>query len=163
MNIKKWAMPCIFILIFIVIFRSFFISNYMIEGHSMEPTLNDGDRVFVNQSIDIMIEPRIDDIFFFKLNNKEVLVKRILATPGDYLKVSKGQLFINGRKTRYKDNSMNLLLRDQTKDYRIVPEDCYLVIGDNISISTDSRTFGCISRKQMLGKVIHTYWHNNKR
>lgn len=162
MKIKSIIISLIFSLIFVILLRSFFISNYIIVGHSMEPTYHDGDRVLVNQFIDIVIEPQIDDVYFFKLNENETMIKRIIAKPGDYIKISKDTLYINGKKSRYSDSSMKLLLDDKMKKYQIVPQDCYLVLGDNIDNSTDSRTYGCISRNQMLGKVIYTYWQNKK-
>lgn len=162
MKLKSFFLSVFFVVLFIILLRSFFISNYIIEGHSMEPTYQDGDRVLVNQYIDIVIEPKIDDVYFFKLNENEIMVKRIIATPGDYIKISHDTLYINGKKSRYSDSSMQLLLNDKMRKYRTVPQDCYLVLGDNIDKSTDSRTYGCISRNQMIGKVIYTYWQNKK-
>lgn len=161
MKLRRFILPVIFALFFIVLLRSFFISNYIIDGQSMEPTLSDGDRVFVNQFIDLAIPPEIDDIYFFKLNKNELMVKRIVARPHDYIKVDNNTLFVNGKQTRYHDASVKSLLGNTKNDYRTVPDDCYLVMGDNIQMSTDSRTYGCIHRDQMLGKVIYTYWHKN--
>lgn len=160
MKYSSIIIPFIFGILFIIILRSFFISNYIIDGNSMEPTFFDGDRVLVNQFIDIAKAPEIDDIYFIKLNENEVIVKRIVATPNDYIKLSDNRLYINGERTHYKDSSLKTLLDNPAVSYRTVPADCYLVIGDNLKESTDSRTFGCINSKQMLGKVIYTYWHN---
>ncbi|WP_414043628.1 signal peptidase I [Macrococcus sp. EM39E] len=162
MKLKSFIVPFTCAVLFIVILRSFFISNYIIDGHSMEPNFNDGDRVLVNQFIDIVIEPKKNDVYFFKLNDNELMVKRIIATPGDYIKVSNKTVYINGKKTHYHDASMQQLLDNRMKQYRTVPNNCYLVLGDNIDNSLDSRTFGCINRNQMIGKIIFTYWHNKK-
>ncbi|MCE4955756.1 signal peptidase I [Macrococcoides caseolyticum] len=155
----SWIKSLIVALLIVIFVRSFIISNYIIDGHSMTPTLHDGDRVLVNQLIDVVIPPQQGDIYFFKLNENEVMVKRIVATPGDYLKIYKDSVYINGQETTFKDKTMHALLKHNNQSYRIIPNDCYIVLGDNVDESVDSRTFGCIRRNQFLGKVIYTYWN----
>lgn len=148
--------------VIVVLFRSFFITSYEIQGVSMQPAYHSGDRVFVNIIADMMAQPKEGDVIFFKLNERQTMVKRIAAAPGDYVAIHRKRLFINGKATRYQSSSLKSLTHVDGMKEQIVPEKCYIVLGDNLAESIDSRTYGCIDQSKIIGRVMLTYWPASK-
>ncbi|TDM03773.1 signal peptidase I [Macrococcus carouselicus] len=142
-----------FLLIFLLLFRTFLFSSYVVEGRSMEPALHDGDRAVVSVMGDLLQPLESRDMIFFRMN-EETFVKRVLAVPGDYLAVHHRYLYVNGE--RYSDTKADYqeLLNISESNGQVVPEKCYIVLGDNLQESADSRTYGCIAENDIIGKVI---------
>jgi len=88
---------------------------------------------------------------------KPVFIKRIIAGPGDRWREQNGFIYVNGE--RLDEPYVESERRDQeTIPQRTVPEGEYLVLGDNRSMSCDSRRWGTVPRKNLIGPVFATYW-----
>lgn len=159
---KKLLLTVMMSFIIGVFIKSFFLTSYKVDGDSMTPTLKSGSYVLVNVIHDVFIHPQRNDIYFIKLNNNQTIVKRVVATPGDHVRVMHQQLYVNGEKTTFKDASLNQLIQGNDAYGYTLPKQCYYVLGDHLKTSTDSRTFGCVKLDEMLGKVVYTYWEDNK-
>lgn len=117
----------------------------------MVPTLLDGDIMILDK-----IGYRINglkrfDIVVIKYNNEKI-IKRVIGLPGDYIKYKDNILYVNGKeiKEEYKrDITNNFSLKDL--GYEKIPENKYLVLGDNRSISKDSRIIGLIDKEDIEG------------
>ncbi|WP_226644753.1 signal peptidase I [Mesobacillus subterraneus] len=163
--IKAFALGMI---IFIFI-RIFFFSNYVVEGESMLPTLEDGNKVVVNKLGYETENLERFDVIVFHANKEEDFVKRVIGMPGDKVEYREDMLFINGKKVKepflkqYREQfpvgylTGDFTLQDLTGVER-VPEGKLFVLGDNRLGSWDSRQFGFISEKQVVGKVNLRYW-----
>jgi signal peptidase I len=163
--IKAFALGMI---IFIFI-RIFFFSNYVVEGESMLPTLEDGNKVVVNKLGYETEDLERFDVIVFHANEEEDFVKRVIGLPGDKVEYREDMLFINGKKVeepflkQYREQSPvgyltgDFTLQDLTGIER-VPEGKLFVLGDNRLGSWDSRQFGFISENQVVGKVNLRYW-----
>jgi signal peptidase I len=163
--IKAFALGMI---IFIFI-RIFFFSNYVVEGESMLPTLEDGNKVVVNKLGYETEDLERFDVIVFHANDEEDFVKRVIGLPGDKVEYREDILFINGKQvkeaflTHYREQSPggyltgDFTLEDLTGVER-VPEGKLFVLGDNRLGSWDSRQFGFISEEQIVGKVNLRYW-----
>ena len=127
-----------------------------IAGTSMEPTLNDGDIVLLAKTDKL----KQGDLCAFYYSNK-ILIKRVIATPGDYLWIeSDGTVFVNGKKLDepyVKGKSLGEC--DIEFPYQ-VPENSFFMMGDQRETSIDSRSsvIGCISADQSLGKILCRFW-----
>lgn len=148
-------------------FRSFLFDNYVVDGESMEPTLEDGYNLMVNKFIyDVADVDRFDVIVFHK-NVKDDYVKRVIGLPGDSIEYENSQLFVNGEhiKEDFLESDALSKYDTETKDFTLneitgekkVPEGKLFVLGDNRTNSLDSRKFGFISQKQIVGKVDASY------
>ena len=117
----------------------------------MVPTLLDGDIMILDK-----IGYRINglkrfDIVVIKYNNEKI-IKRVIGLPGDYIEYKDNILYVNGKeiKEEYKrDITNNFSLKDL--GYEKIPENKYLVLGDNRSISKDSRIIGFIDKEDIEG------------
>jgi len=179
------------------IFRSAFADWYTVPSGSMQPTIVEGDRILANKmAYDIRVpfthislyqisNPKRGDIIIFdsaKSGNR--LVKRVVGLPGDIIKLTNNQLYINGetlplsyissaKKSRdLLENllgSKHLIRISKTGsplssfDTITVPENYYLVLGDNRDNSSDSRVIGLVPRHEIIGRtntVIMSFNYN---
>jgi len=130
-----------------------------IAGTSMEPSLNDGDIVLLVKKNDL----QTGDLCAFYYSNK-ILIKRIIATPGDYLWIeSDGTVFLNGEVLDEPYVSEKALGECDVEFPYQVPENNYFVMGDKRETSIDSRSsvIGSIAEDQIIGKIICKFWPLN--
>jgi len=127
---------------------------YVVHGTSMFPTLHEGDRVFVvpyrgNTT------PNRGDVVVLKdvAGLQELLIKRVVALDGDSLTVGDGTVVVNGK---YVHKSTNH--QPPAAYTMIVPDGQIYVMGDNEAYSYDSRAFGAVSMKDVVGKAIMVFW-----
>ncbi len=127
-----------------------------IAGTSMEPSLNDGDLVLLLKTDDL----KTGDLCAFYFSNK-ILIKRIIATPGDYLWIEDdGTVFVNGIELDEPYVSEKALGECDIEFPYQVPENSYFMMGDHRATSIDSRSsvIGCIAEDQIFGKLLCRFW-----
>jgi signal peptidase I len=127
-----------------------------IAGTSMEPNLNDGDIVLLVKTEKL----ETGELCAFYYSNK-ILIKRVIATPGDYLWLEDdGTVFVNGIELEEPYLTEKALGEcDITFPYQ-VPENAFFMMGDQRETSIDSRSsvIGCISSDHIIGKIICKFW-----
>ena len=152
----------------------------------MEPNLNTSDRVLVIKDHFINTEYNLGDVVVFynpnfiytknvyqeyldalqvwNLNNKlsmdTAFVKRIIGLPGDTIIINKsGEVFNNG----FKLNFNNVVSGNESElIYYTVPENSYFLLGDNRNNSIDSRIYGSVNKKQIIGKAVYKIYPLNE-
>jgi signal peptidase I len=139
--------------------RPFIVEAFYIPSESMVPTLEIGDRVFVNKFIYRFAEPERGDIIVFESieGSEQDLIKRVVAVPGDTVAVQNGVLFVNGQPQE--EPYVNDAFPDGSFfGPTTVPEDAVFVMGDNRGNSRDSRFFGPVSISNVEGEAFITFW-----
>jgi signal peptidase I len=130
-----------------------------VEGTSMLPRLEDQDRLFINKFVyRFSAIERSDVVVFHYPRNPQVsYIKRVIAVPGDSLRIDRGQVFVNNLPVR--EPYVPEEYRD-TRSYEaiVVPQGEYFVLGDHRSIASDSRDFGPVKRSLIYGKATFVYW-----
>ncbi|MFD1039033.1 signal peptidase I [Virgibacillus byunsanensis] len=148
----EWG-KAIFIAILVAFFlRSFVFATSIVEGESMDPTLQDGERVIFNKIIYFIDEPERGDIVIIERPTKNY-VKRVIALPGETIKIDNHVLYIN--EEAYEQNFIRQEALNSTGNFGPiqVPENNYFVMGDNRAISKDSRNgLGMINEDDIIGK-----------
>lgn len=154
-------------LVIILVF-TFVVSLQPIAGNSMSPTLEEGQVVVVFR---LFKNYKRDDVVVIKLDTK-YYVKRIIGLPGERIDYLNGILKIDNvayKETFLEDGviTSNFLFEDicsysECPD-RVIPDNMYLVLGDNRPDSIDSRdnSFGLVDKKNIKGKVIFKIWPVN--
>jgi signal peptidase I len=165
----EWIKAIAIGLIIFVVIRTFLFSNYVVEGESMMPTLQDGNKLVVNKIGYQMGDLHRFDVIVFHANESEDYVKRVIGLPGDKVEYKDDILYINGKKQsepyldRYKqeftgDKLTGDFTLEELTGEKTVPEGKIFVLGDNRRSSMDSRYFGFIDEEQIVGKVNLRYW-----
>lgn len=130
-----------------------------VEGTSMMPGLQDQERLFINK-FQYHFEPiHRDDVvvFHFPLDPSKSYIKRVIAVPGDTLRIDDGQVYVNGK--ALKESYVPLRFRDdRSYPETVLHRNEYFVMGDHRLISSDSRDFGPVNRKLIYGKATFVYW-----
>lgn len=136
-----------------------------VSGESMSPCLNDGDRLFVSKLAYGLCEPYGEkllaqwkrpergDIVIYLYNNK-IVVKRCVAVSGDKLEFSADNEYNHILRAGDFSIPLNQIQYLNLKDSVSVPQGYILAIGDNYEVSVDSRTYGFVSERNILGKVL---------
>lgn len=130
-----------------------------VEGRSMEPTLHDHDRLVVNKLEYRLQTPQIGDIVMLRHPNTPdlALVKRVVAGPGDTVAFRDGRMLRNGTLVR-EDFVPQEFRSHEDQPVTDVPQGFYFVLGDHRNDSNDSRYFGPVPQKYILGKIQVRWW-----
>ena len=146
-----------------LVLKLFVVDVLHVSGTSMYPALKDGDRLIVNKLAYGLVrpygekllaqwnEPKVGDIVIYLYNNK-IVVKRCVAIGGESLAYSDDTVYtvtVGDTKIPLTETQWRNL-----KDIDSVPEGYILAVGDNYAESVDSRNYGFVSVRNMLGKVI---------
>jgi signal peptidase I len=130
-----------------------------VEGQSMAPTLADQDRLVVNKLAYHLGDPQRGDIvmLYYPLNPDKSFVKRVIAEPGDTVRIVDGRVYVND--VALLDDYVPPEYRSHD-DYgpRVVDEGYYFVMGDHRNNSSDSRHWGPVPKKYIIGKVQLRWW-----
>jgi signal peptidase I len=130
-----------------------------VEGTSMLPMLKDQDRLFINKMAYRVGEIHRGDVvvFLYPHDHTKSYIKRVIALPGDELRIDRGLVYVNGKQIaekyvprRFED--------ERSQPEMMVPQHEYFVMGDHRSISSDSRDFGPVERGLIYGKAAFVYW-----
>lgn len=147
----------------------FLFSPSAVQGSSMEPNLHPGDRLITSKvTYKLRGIERGDIVVVNSPHNPDIqLIKRVIGLPEETIEVEDGEVYIDGDKLPDEYISVETplwpdsFLKNGT-EYKI-PEDQYIVMGDNRPRSLDSRTFGPISRESIVSQAIYRYFPPSKK
>lgn len=188
--IKEWG-PFILFFIALGLVRLFLIQPVSVDGHSMDPTLADGERLIVLRTAKI---DRFDIVVAKEKegNKTKEIVKRVIGLPGDTITYKDDVLYVNGKKTdetyldkyqkAFEDDelqdiySYNTLFqqlaessdafttaKDGSTEFTVkVPKNQYFLLGDDRIVSKDSREVGPFKKSAIVGEVKFRFWPLSK-
>lgn len=181
-KIKEYSEAIIIAILIALFIRTFVIQAFKIPSGSMKPTLQIGDHILVNKfiygikipylrkTVIPITEPKRGDIvvFIYPVDRTKDFIKRVVGIGGDVIEIKNKKVFLNG--SSYDDthgvytDKLLLPLSIQPRDNFgpvKVPEGSIFVMGDNRDQSYDSRFWGFVKLKDVMGKAFIIYWSWN--
>src|SRR5262249_31741141 len=158
-ELVAWVKTLMSAAVYAVIIVTFGFQVARVEGQSMAPTLEDQDRLIVNKLVYRISDPRRGDIvmLYYPLNPDKSFVKRVIAEEGDTVRIVDGRGDVND--IPLKDDYVATEYRSHD-DWgpQVIPEGYYFVMGDHRNNSSDSRHWGMVPKKYIIGKVQLRWW-----
>jgi signal peptidase I len=138
---------------------TFVIQGARVEGHAMAPTLNNQDRLFVNKAAYHFREPVVGEIVMLRypLNPEKMFIKRLIGQEGDQIRIAGGTVLRNDVPVNDGYVTAEARSRDNWGP-QVVPEGYYFVMGDRRNNSSDSRHWGFVPKKYIVGRVQWRWW-----
>ncbi|PTM56447.1 signal peptidase I [Desmospora activa] len=161
-GIAPWLRTVFLAISFALVVNQFGLALSVVNGTSMEPTLEDGDRLLINKFHFMVNEPQRGDVVTFKdpTRNGRYLVKRVVGVPGDRIEIRDHTLIRNGKKEH--EPYINTEIEDGDYGPIVVKEGHVFVMGDNRQqyASRDSRykSVGQVPNRLIEGKVEFILW-----
>lgn len=151
----KEYLPYIIIIIVILLVRTFIATPVRVSGDSMYDSLKNGELLILYKKATIEKE---DIVVVDKKVTGSRIIKRIIGMPGDKIKCEEGIIYINNEK--YDDKYAS----NKTSDFEEIElkDDEYFVLGDNRLVSYDSRYFGPVNEKYIIGEATYRFFPFNK-
>ncbi|MCJ1662535.1 signal peptidase I [Staphylococcus sp. NRL 18/288] len=161
-KIMKWIVPLVCAIIFVMFIQTFILRVAVVTNDDMAPTLNKNDRVIINK-IKVTFNLLNDGDIIMYRHNHQLHFSRIIGKAGESIEVRDGKLYRDDRQVNksYAKNRdiKNLALRDlNNSDGDIIPPNSYVVLNDNGDKKSDSRTYGLIKDKDIVGDVSLKYY-----
>ena len=169
-EILSWVRTIGGTLLVVLLIQRFIFMAVEVQGSSMAPTFSDGQRVIVWQ---LFYVPEAFDVIVLEHTDGNHHIKRVLGTPGDRVDYIDGEMFVNDELIDepyiMPEPSMNGFVLEglcqlgsyQFTDCSVIPEEYFLVLGDNRNRSGDSREYGLIHQSQIMGRVVLRFWPLN--
>lgn len=176
-TIREYAEAFAIAILLAIVIRTFVVQAFKIPSGSMLPTLQVGDHLLVSKFIYGIKVPMVgtklipiktpqrNDVIVFKYpqDNSIDYIKRVIGLPGENLKIINKQVYINGTPIEdpHAHYMSELIMPGSPRDNLstiAIPEGKFFVMGDNRDNSHDSRFWGVVDQKDILGKAFIIYW-----
>lgn len=147
----------VLIIVVVILIKTYIASPIKVNGNSMYKTLHDKDIMILNEYIYYFDDIKRSDIVVVK-EKGELLIKRVIGIPGDTIECKNGDVYLNKKKLT------ETYVNSKTEDFEKVTlnKEQYFVMGDNRSVSLDSRVYGAYDKKDIKGKASFTIYPFNR-
>src|SRR5271166_59257 len=161
--VAVWARDLLVSLAIAAFIIVFLYQPVKVEGVSMMPGLEDQERIFVNKFVYRWEPIQRGDIIVFRYprDTSKSYIKRVIGVAGDRVRIENGQVFVNGQALD-EDYVPNDYADGRSYSEVVVPANSFFVLGDNRTMSNDSRDFGPVNERYIYGKAVFGYWPMDK-
>ncbi|MDD5120367.1 MAG: signal peptidase I [Candidatus Omnitrophica bacterium] len=174
--LRDWVESIVIAFLLAMVIRAFIVQAFKIPTGSMRMTLIEGDLILVNKFIygakvpftdlraPVLRQPKRGDVivFIYPEDKKKDYIKRLVGLPGETVEIKGGSIYINDKPAS--EPIFNQIYYFNKGDFGlagekiVVPQDSYFVLGDNSASSKDSRYWGFVPKKDVLGQAMIIYW-----
>ncbi|GIO10835.1 signal peptidase I [Cohnella xylanilytica] len=166
-ELKEWIKALAIAAVLVIVIRWLLVSPFIVDGESMEPNFQDRERIIVNMVLYDFRKPKQGEVIVFHVpeENRD-FIKRVIAVPGDTVKVEGDTVYVNGKPLDepYLKEALEQA-HAEGREYNntdfeegTVPEGQLFVMGDNRSNSKDSRMIGYIPMSRVVGRAELIFW-----
>jgi signal peptidase I len=157
--LHSWARDFFFSVVVSFFIILFVYQPVKVEGGSMEPGLEDQERIFINKLVYRWESIGRGDIIVFRYprDPRKSFIKRVIGIPGDRVRIAYGHVYLNEKPVE-EDYVPTEFLDSRSYPETVIPPGAYFVLGDHRSMSNDSREFGPVPRSFIYGKAVFGYW-----
>jgi signal peptidase I len=177
-EIVEWIKALVIAVVLVFLIRQFLFSPFIVDGPSMKPNFETGERLIVNKILYTFREPKFGEVVVFDVPEQgRKFIKRVIGVPGDTIKIEGDDLYINDKKIDepyikeaieaahakgelYNGGGPNFPNAEVPE--MTVPEGTIFALGDNRSDSTDSRVIGFVTDKEVVGRADIIFWPLDK-
>jgi signal peptidase I len=148
-------------LLIVLPIRFFIFQPFIVKGQSMEPNFEEGDYLIIDELSYRLRNPERGEVIVFKnpVNPSQKFIKRIIGLPGETIEIKDGKIIISKGESFVLDESQYLNFYFTSGEMKItLGENEYFVLGDNREFSFDSRRFGPLRKKEIIGRVLFRLW-----
>jgi signal peptidase I len=158
-ELVAWVKTLFSAAVYAILIVTFGFQVARVEGQSMAPTLADQDRLIVNKLAYRIGEPRRGDIvmLYYPLDPAKSFVKRVIAEEGDTVRIVEGRVYVNDIPL-HDDYVPSEFRSHDDWGPQVIPEGYYFVMGDHRNNSSDSRHWGMVPKRYIIGKVQVRWW-----
>lgn len=162
-ELRAWGRDIFFAALTAILLVIFVVQPVKVEGTSMQPELQDQERIFVNKFIYHFTDIKRDDVivFWYPKDPTKSFIKRVIGLPNETVEIRSGIVYIDGKRLK------EPYVPPRFFDYAsfgpvVVPSDHFFVLGDHRNSSNDSRNWGFVPRDGIFGKAVLRYWPVSK-
>jgi len=165
---KDWGEPLLVAAVLALLIRTFVFGPYKIPTGSMKPTFMENDKIFVEKFSYRFHEPKRGDIIVFRFprDPKKDFVKRLVGLPGDRIEIRSPVILVNGKPMTDPPFGQNIYYNADKWNWQYgragqvvtVPDGHFFVLGDNSNHSDDSRDWGFVPKKNLVGRAFMIWW-----
>lgn len=175
-EIWEWGKALLIAAVLVFVIRYFIFAPFIVDGPSMQPNFETGERLIVNKIIYSIHAPKQGEVIVFHAPEGKDYIKRVIALPGDEVKVEGDKVFVNGK--QLEETYIKAVVDEKAKNGEIynigpdfpnsqvpegiVPEGKVFVMGDNRGNSRDGREIGYIAYDKVIGRADVIFWPLNK-
>ncbi|MEI7027355.1 signal peptidase I [Paenibacillus sp. y28] len=164
----EWIKALLIALVLVLIIRQFLFAPFIVEGISMAPNFETGERLVVNKLLYNLRDPKRGEVIVFLAPSQKDYIKRVIGLPGDTVKVDGDKVYVNGE--LLPEEYIQSAVESSNKEGRPynntnfaekkVPEGQLFVMGDNRSHSSDSRStdVGFVPYDKIVGRAEVVFW-----
>lgn len=168
MNFYRKELFPVLVCVILAFFTAKIISTYVIQitivhGNSMEATVSDDDKLLVSKLNYKLEKPKRFDVIVFSKQKDQNLIKRVIGLPGEKVEIKEGIIYIDGEKLE-ENYGLNPLNPEADPVEMQLNKDEYFVLGDNRSVSLDSRfgAVGAVKKSEIIGEALIRLYPFNK-
>ncbi len=175
-EIVEWTKALLIAVVLVVVIRQFLFTPYIVDGDSMQPNFETGERLIVNKLVYQFGKPKFGDVIVFNVpEDNRKFIKRVIGVPGDKIELLGDDLYINGqiveepyiKEVIASKHEAGMLYNGNGDMYNFpnarnseieVPDGMIFALGDNRGDSRDSRALGFIDTKEIIGRAELIFW-----
>ncbi|WP_240644467.1 signal peptidase I [Paenibacillus paeoniae] len=179
-EIVEWIKALVIAVVLVFFIRQFLFSPFIVDGPSMEPNFESGERLIVNKILYTFREPKFGEVVVFDVPEQgRKFIKRVIGVPGDKIKLEGDNLYINDELVEepyikeaieaahangelYNGDGTSYNFPNDMVQEMVVPEGKIFAMGDHRDNSTDSRMIGFVDDKEVVGRADVIFWPLDK-